>query len=82
MIELTDAQLQAVKRGEPLRIAAEDAEFVVLRADVYERLQTLLGGEDSFVADIYPHVMEVFGKAGWDDPSMDVYDELDPRRPS
>jgi hypothetical protein len=30
--------------------------------------------------DLYPHVMEVFGRDGWDDPAMDVYDELDPRR--
>ena len=26
-----------------------------------------------------PHVMELFGRDGWDDPAMDVYNELDPR---
>jgi hypothetical protein len=25
---------------------------------------------------------QVFGPAGWDDPEMDIYDELDPRRES
>jgi hypothetical protein len=33
-----------------------------------------------FVNDAYPYVMEVFGREGWDDPSMDVYNDLDPRR--
>jgi hypothetical protein len=30
----------------------------------------------------YRAVMEVFARAGWDDPRMDVYDELDSRRTS
>jgi hypothetical protein len=39
MIELTDAQVQAVKDGETVRIAAGDAEFVIVRADLYERMR-------------------------------------------
>ena len=82
MIELTDAQLQAVEKGEPLRIASAGAEFVVLRADVYERLQALCADDQGFAADVYPQVMEVFGKTGWNEPAMDIYDDLDPRRRS
>jgi hypothetical protein len=26
-----------------------------------------------------PQVLKIFGRDGWDDPSMDVYNELDPR---
>ena len=37
---------------------------------------------DQFTRDIYSHVMELFGREGWDDPAMDVYNDLDPRRPS
>ena len=36
--------------------------------------------DDQLVRDMYPHAMELFGRAGWDDPAMDIYDELDPRR--
>lgn len=32
------------------------------------------------VRAMYPHMAKVFGEAGWDDPQMDVYDDLDPRR--
>jgi hypothetical protein len=35
--------------------------------------------EDELLDEMYPHVMEAFGNSGWDDPAMDVYDELDPR---
>jgi hypothetical protein len=40
----------------------------------------LLSDGDDFVEGIYPHVMEVFGREGWNDPSMDIYDDLDPRK--
>lgn len=35
-----------------------------------------------FTRDTYPHVMEVFGREGWDDPAMDLYNDLDPRSQS
>ena len=28
-----------------------------------------------FLRDLYPHVLEVFGRDGWDDPAMDVYND-------
>jgi hypothetical protein len=31
---------------------------------------------------MYLPVMETFGKEGWDDPAMDIYNDLDPRRQS
>jgi hypothetical protein len=48
---------------------------------VFERIQELLGGED-WIRDAYQAAMEVFARDGWDDPRMDVYDQLDPRRAS
>lgn len=53
-----------------------------MREEVYERIKGIITEEDELLRGVYPHVMEVFGKAGWDDPAMDVYNELDPRRPS
>ena len=45
-------------------------------------MKSIIPEEDELLRDIHPRVMEVFGETGWDDPAMDVYDELDPRRPS
>ena len=30
----------------------------------------------------YRAALEVFARDGWDDPEMDAYDALDPRRPT
>lgn len=38
--------------------------------------------DEQFLLAMHPHVMKIFGEAGWDDPAMDVYNELDPRTES
>jgi hypothetical protein len=52
--------------------------------DNYERAKALFveAEDDRFLQDLYPHVMEVFAREGWDDPAMNVYDDLDRRRQS
>jgi hypothetical protein len=45
-----------------------------------DRHESLRPDDSDFASDLYPQVMEVFGREGWDDPSMDVYNDLDPRR--
>jgi hypothetical protein len=87
MIELTREQLQAVaQQGEtPPRALDPDTQttYVLIREKVYERLEALLGDDgDQFTRDMYPHIMEVFGREGWDDPAMDIYNDLDPRSQS
>ena len=88
MIELTREQRQAVaQQGEiPPRAVDPDTHttYVLIREEVYAQVKALLGHEssDRFLHDMYPHVMEVFGRTGWDDPAMDIYNDLDPRRPS
>ena len=49
---------------------------------VYARLQALLDEEEGhqFLCGMYPYVMEVFGREGWDNPAIDIYNDLDPRR--
>ena len=84
MIELTLEQQESVVREEetPPRVIdpVTQTRYVLLREDVYDRVRRLVGvDEDHFAADLTPHVMEVFGRDGWDDPAMDVYNELDPR---
>lgn len=36
--------------------------------------------EDIEVRAMYPQLVKTFGPAGWDDPEMDNYNVLDPRR--
>ncbi len=86
MIELTLEQRQAVAQlaEAPPRVVDPDTQttYVLIREEVYNRVKALFAEEDDnqLLRDMYPHVMEVFGRAGWDDPTMDVYNELDPRR--
>jgi hypothetical protein len=59
-----------------------DSLYVLIREEVYAQVKALLDEEEGhqFVRDMYPYVMEVFGRDGWDDPAMDIYNDLDPRR--
>lgn len=88
MIELTFAQRQAIARqGEtPPRAVDPDTHttYVLIQEEVYTQLQVLLDKKrgNQFLRDMYPRVMEVFGREGWDDPTMDIYNDLDPRRKS
>lgn len=79
MIELSEKQKQELVAAEA--VIPTNTQYVLVRADVYERLKGLLGDED-WARGAYPSAMEVFARDGWDDPRMDVYDELDPRRNS
>ncbi|MGO9919502.1 MAG: hypothetical protein ACLQIB_32995 [Isosphaeraceae bacterium] len=82
-IQLTEEQWAQVRRGElPVRVSdpAQSATFVLVRAEVYERFKSLFE-EDPVTEQERLFQLQQFGKrAGWDDPEMDVYDELDPRR--
>jgi hypothetical protein len=86
MIELTLEQRQAVaQQGEtpPLAIDPDtQTTYVLIREEVYAQVNALLEEEEGHqsLRDMYPYVMEVFGRDGWDDPAMDIYNDLDPRR--
>lgn len=81
MIRLTPEQHQALSAAGPGAVRAVDpatnAEYVLVPADLYDRLRAL--GDEDWVADASAAAMEVFARDGWDDPRMDVYDTLDPR---
>lgn len=85
-IRLTEAQWANVVQGNevPVRVSdpAQMATFVLVQAEVYERFKSLFE-EDPMTEQERRFQIEQFGKrAGWDDPEMDVYDDLDPRRKS
>ena len=86
MIALTPEQHQTlVQLGvEPARAIdpATKLEYVLVPADVYDRIKTLLAVDGDWPDDAYQAAVAVFARDGWEDPRMDVYDSLDPRRQS
>ncbi|HJT78885.1 MAG TPA: hypothetical protein VJ739_16935 [Gemmataceae bacterium] len=78
MIELTQEQRQELEAVRSVAVPTNTT-YMLVRGDVFERIKGLLGDED-WAQDAYQAAMEVFAREGWDDPRMDVYDELDPRR--
>lgn len=85
-ILLTEQQWAAIQAGAETPVRVQDptqrASFVLLRADLYERFKALFE-EDPVTEEERRFQLQQFGRrAGWDDPEMDVYDQLDPRLPS
>ncbi len=84
MIELTLDQRRSMAQEQetPLRLVDPDTDtrYVLVREEVYNRVRLLFDKDDGFSADLAPHVMQVFGRDGRDDPVMDAYNDLDPRR--
>jgi len=85
MIELTLEQWKAMATDaeNPPRVVdpSTHTKYVLVPEEVYDRVRRLFEGDEDhqFVREMTPHVMELFGRDGWDDPAMDVYNELDPR---
>lgn len=83
MIELTSEQRKELAQSEPTVMDPETkAAYILVRKEVYDRLKTLLSGDEEWAEAAYAAAMEVFAREGWDDPRMDAYDRLDPRRQS
>jgi hypothetical protein len=84
MLQLTAEQHQALAANgnEPVRAIdpVTNTEYVLVRAEVYERLKALVADDQGWSEGAYRASMEVFARDGWDDPRMDVYDALDPRK--
>ena len=76
-------QAMRASDGRPLRLTDPEtqAEYVLLQAEMYDQLQGLLYNDTSLTPDEKRAVLIQAGlRAGWDDPEMDVYNDLDPRR--
>jgi hypothetical protein len=73
-LNFTDAQLQSVRNGQPLRFTQEDTDFVLVRADQYERVKALFD-DSPLTVDERLVLLQAFGKrAGWDESELDVYE--------
>ncbi|HVA49175.1 MAG TPA: hypothetical protein VNH11_22620 [Pirellulales bacterium] len=75
-MNLSTAQIEAIKQGEPVRIDAPEVgtDCFVVRADVFERIKTLLYDDEPLSPDEKTRLLVEAGlRAGWDDPEMDIY---------
>jgi hypothetical protein len=50
--------------------------YVILRAELYE--QMCASRDEVDIRDAYPLMDGIAAREGWDDPSMDVYNEYQP----
>jgi len=81
---LTEQIRQALdaERGQPVKIVDEQTSriYYVISAEQYEAVQALLADGDFDPRDAYALISKSAGEAGWNDPSMDVYDNYDDYR--
>lgn len=85
MIAIPKELRQAVQESENNLIRLIDpethAEYVVLSADKFTQMQAKFYDDSPLAEEEQRALLVQFGlRAGWDDPEMDIYNELDPRR--
>jgi hypothetical protein len=79
MVELTADQRAELTAEVPRILDPETlAIYVLVKEDVYERLQALLVPDRLGPAEQRALLHSAGLRAGWDDPEMDVYDRDDP----
>jgi hypothetical protein len=70
-------------KGQPIRLTDPETniEYVLLPVDLYHQIRGFLYEHSTLTRDEKRALMLEAGmRAGWDDPKMDVYNDLDPRR--
>jgi hypothetical protein len=70
-VELSTDQIRALENGAAVPVTINHTRCVILRTDIYERVQALLDIEDA-----YSLIDETF-RAGWEAPGMADYDRYD-----
>jgi hypothetical protein len=85
MITLTEELQQAVQEAneQPIRLVDPNTnlEYVVLPAEVFDKVQHVFYDANPLTIEEQRALLVQVGlSVGWDDPEMDVYNELDPRR--
>lgn len=74
MLNLTLEQRHLLRQnGEFLRLVDPETnkEYVLIQAEVYERLRAFLG--DVEPRELYPHLEKALQEEGWNSPQMDEY---------
>jgi hypothetical protein len=80
MTTITPEIRQAIELAGERPVQLTDPEtnsvYIIVRAEVYERMRASC--DDSDIRDAYPLMDQVAALEGWDDPSMDIYNEYQP----
>jgi hypothetical protein len=74
--EIRHAIEQAGERPVELTDPETNSVYVILRAEVFQRMRLLR--DDFDISEVYPMMNQVAAREGWDDPSMDIYNEYQP----
>ncbi len=88
MIALSKEIQKAIKdaQEDPVRLVdpETDAEYVVVPVETFERMRKGVYYDDGPITEEERTALlvELGLSIGWDDPEMDVYNDLDPRRKS
>ena len=85
MLTLTKELQQAVQDAnkQPIRLVDPNTnlEYVVLPAEIFDRVQHVFCEANPLTIEEQRALLVQVGLSiGWDDPKMDAYNELDPRR--
>ena len=78
--ELRQAVDAAGEQPVPIIDQETNQRYVLLRAEVYERLHVLFDQEPLSQREQRFLLQEAGKRAGWDDPAMNIYNDLDPRQ--
>ena len=80
MTTITPEIRKAIEQAgeQPVRLADLETNlvYIIVRAEVYECMCVLC--DDFDIQDAYPLMNQVAAREGWDDPSMDIYNEYQP----
>jgi hypothetical protein len=80
MIELTEEQRQQLESGKAVNVTDPQTaqSYVVLRKDVFDRVQHLLYDDSAWTDDeLRFHLARSAKDNGWDEPGMEAYDHYD-----
>ena len=83
MIELTEPQQQALDTApSPPRVVdpRTNRTYVLVAVELYDRLKNLLDSGPLTEDERRVILQGVWRRANWDDPRMDDYDALEPRK--
>lgn len=82
--KLSHEQRQAIEdqQGGPVFVVDGDTQqqYVLLPAEMYQKIQSLIGGDSFDIRETYPLQDKIAAAAGWDDPAMDDYNDCDAHR--
>ena len=70
------------ERGQPVKIVDDQTNrvYYVISAEQFAAVQALFADGNFEPREAYPLIAKTASAAGWDDPSMDDYDNYDEQR--